>query len=80
MIRASAFPAGEYQGVVGSIAKIVGQSRISARGGQRRLSDVDVLDVVVDLADPGPLIVGMQVDVYFNSDASSAPGSSASGK
>jgi HlyD family secretion protein len=68
VIRASAFPASEYQGAVASIAKIVGPSRISARGGQRRLSDVDVLDVVVDLTDPGPLVVGMQVDVYLSAD------------
>jgi len=26
------------------------------------------LEVVVDLPDPGPLVVGQQVDVYFKSD------------
>jgi hypothetical protein len=29
-----------------------------------------VLEVAVDLTDPGPLVVGEQVDVYFKSDQS----------
>jgi hypothetical protein len=29
-----------------------------------------VLEVLVDLADPGPLVVGQQVDVYFKSEHS----------
>jgi hypothetical protein len=32
------------------------------------MSDVDVAEVVVDIADPGPLTVGMQADVYFSAD------------
>ena len=30
--------------------------------------DVDVLEVLVELPDSGPLVVGEQVDVYFSSE------------
>jgi hypothetical protein len=40
----------------------------SIRAIPRKFNDVDVLEVVVDLPDPGPLVVGQQVDVYFKSD------------
>ena len=42
--------------------------RIGARG-QRNLTDVNVAEVVIDLAETGPLAVGMKVDVYFSRDA-----------
>jgi HlyD family secretion protein len=35
---------------------------------QRKLSDIDVAEVTVELTDPGPLVVGMQVDAYFSSE------------
>ena len=50
---------------------MVGPGRINSRG-PRKFSDVDVLDVVVDLSDPGPLVAGEQVDVYFGSDRSAS--------
>jgi hypothetical protein len=34
--------------------------------------DVDVLEVLVELPDSGPLVVGEQVDVYFSSEKSRA--------
>jgi hypothetical protein len=34
---------------------------------------VDVLEVVVDLPEPGPLVVGQQVDVYFTSQGPGEP-------
>jgi HlyD family secretion protein len=67
VIRAAAFPGREFEGKVASIAQIVGPGRITVRGA-RKLSDVDVLEVVVDLTDPGPLVVGMQVDVYLSAE------------
>jgi hypothetical protein len=42
-------------------------NRISSRD-QRNLTDVSVAEVVIDLAEPGPLAVGMKVDVYFRYD------------
>jgi HlyD family secretion protein len=66
-IRAAAFRGREFDGKVSSIARMVGPSRINS-GDPRKFSDVDVLEVAVDLTDSGPLVVGEQVDVYFKSD------------
>jgi HlyD family secretion protein len=66
VVRAAAFHGRDFAGKVASIARIVGPSRINARG-PRKFSDVDVLEVAVDLPEPGPLVVGEQVDVYFTS-------------
>ena len=35
---------------------------------QRNVTDVNVAAVLVDLAETGPLAVGMKVDVYFQYD------------
>ena len=69
LVRAAAFRDHEFDGKVASIARIVGPSRINARG-PRKFNDVDVLEVVIDLSEPGPLVVGQQVDVYFSSQRS----------
>jgi len=68
-IRADAFRDRQFAGKVSFIAPLVEAGRINARGGQRNLTDVDVVEVLVDLADPGPLAVGMKVDVYFRPKA-----------
>jgi HlyD family secretion protein len=68
LVRAPAFRGREFAGKVSSIAPIVDAARISARD-QRGLSDVRVVEVVVDLAEVGPLAVGMKVDVFFRHDA-----------
>jgi HlyD family secretion protein len=69
VVRAYAFPDREFEGRVRSIAHYVGSGRLGAQGPQRnKMSDVDVAEVVVDIADPGPLAVGMQADVYFSAD------------
>jgi HlyD family secretion protein len=66
-VRASAFPGREFTGTVQSIAPLVEPSRIGARA-QGNRTDVDAVEVVVRLAQPGPLTTGMKVDVYFNQD------------
>jgi HlyD family secretion protein len=66
LVRANAFHGREFDGHVASIARVVGPSRINS-GDPRKFSDVDVLEVLVDLPSPGPLVVGEQVDVYFKS-------------
>jgi HlyD family secretion protein len=65
LVRAAAFRGREFAGKVAFIAPIVEQGRISARGNQRNVSDVDVVEVLIDLTQAGPLAVGMRVDVYF---------------
>ena len=67
LVRSAAFREREFAGKVLSIAPIVQSSRISSRD-QRNLTDVSVAEVIVDLAEPGPLTVGMKVDVYFRRD------------
>jgi HlyD family secretion protein len=64
MVRAPAFRGREFAGKVSSIAPLVDSGRINARD-QRGLTDVRVVEVVVDLAEASPLAVGMKVDVYF---------------
>jgi HlyD family secretion protein len=63
-VRATAFPDREFAGTVISIAPIVEPSRLSSRGPNSR-ADVDAVEVVVKLAQPGPLTTGMKADVYF---------------
>jgi HlyD family secretion protein len=64
VVRAAAFPGREFAGKVASIAPIVAAASGVARG-SRNPTDVDVVEVMVDLTDPGPLASGMQVDAYF---------------
>jgi hypothetical protein len=44
---------------------LVEASRLGSRGPGNR-SDVDAVEVVVKLTQPGPLAAGMKVDVYFS--------------
>jgi HlyD family secretion protein len=72
LVRAAAFGTRDFAGKVSFIAPIVEAGRISARG-QRSSTDVDVVEVLVDLTEPGPLAVGMKVDVYFRQDGQQRP-------
>lgn len=65
IVRSPAFRGRDVAGTVSSIAPIIEPGRIGARG-QRNLTDVNVAEAVIDLEEPGPLAVGMKVDVYFN--------------
>ena len=67
MVRAAAFRHREFAGRVSSIAPAVEPRRIGTDG-QRAPSDSKFVRVIVDLIDPGPLKVGMSVDVYFQND------------
>jgi HlyD family secretion protein len=64
VVRTTALPGKEFAGKVTFIAPIVEAGRINARG-QRNLTDVNVAQVLIDLADSSQLVVGMKVDVYF---------------
>jgi HlyD family secretion protein len=63
-VRADAFRGRQFAGKVVSIAPLVQPARINSPG-SRNLSDFSVTDVLIELSDPGPLLVGMKVDVYF---------------
>ncbi len=64
VVRAAAYPDREFAGKVAAIAPIVAPARGLARG-SRSPTDVDVVEVMIDLAGPGPLASGMRVDAYF---------------
>ena len=66
MVRPAAFRGREFAGTVSFIAPLVEQGRNTR--GQRNVTDVDIVEVLVDLTEPGPLAVGMKVDVYFRQD------------
>ncbi len=63
-VRASAFAGREFAGKVSFVSPLVGPARNAPRG-PRTLNDIDVAEVVIDLAERGTLAVGMKVDVYF---------------
>lgn len=64
VVRSAAFPGRDFAGKVSSIAPIIGPGSFGARG-QSGFTDIDVAEVVVELAAPEPLVVGMKVDAYF---------------
>jgi HlyD family secretion protein len=70
LVRPAAFRGRELPGTVSFIAPLVEAARNAARG-QRNMTDVDVVEVLVDLTDPVALTVGMKVDVYFRQDSAS---------
>jgi HlyD family secretion protein len=69
VVRAGAFPGREFSGSVSTIAPIVVPGRINPSG-SRNLTDISVTEAMIDLDDPGPLVVGMKVDVYFRPNSS----------
>ena len=73
LVRTSAFRGREIAGKVSSIAPVVDAGRINLRG-QRNMTDVNVVEVVIDLTEPGPLAVGMKVDVYFRLEGDATGG------
>jgi HlyD family secretion protein len=68
LVRADAFRGREFSGEVTSIAPLVQPGRIDSPG-SHNLSDFSVTEVLIDLDEPGPLVVGMKADVYFQPDA-----------
>jgi HlyD family secretion protein len=63
-VKSSAFPDRTFEARVGAIARSLGTPQLSAHG-QRKQTDVDVLEVVLDLEGDVPLLPGMRTDVLF---------------
>ena len=68
VLRTEAFPNREFAGKVAAVAPIVQAARIAVPE-SRNLTDFSVVEVWIDVAEPGPLMVGMKVDAYFQRDA-----------
>jgi HlyD family secretion protein len=64
LVHADAFRGREFGGRVAKISPIVRLGRISSPD-SRDLSDFRVNEVLIDLDDAGPLLVGMKVDAFF---------------
>ncbi len=64
IVRSDAYPGREFTGKVATRAKLLAQSRLGQRG-PRRPTDIDALEVMVDMDAAGELLPGMRVDVFF---------------
>jgi HlyD family secretion protein len=71
VIRSDAFPGKDFEGKVSSMAQSLGPSRIGQRG-PRKPTDVDVLEIVIDLTGQTPLLPGMRVDVFLKPESAAA--------
>jgi HlyD family secretion protein len=67
VVRADAFPGRDFEGRVSAIAQIIGVGRVGQRGPQKS-NDVEVMEVLIDLAEAGLLVIGLRVDVFFKPD------------
>lgn len=64
IVRSSSYPGREFEGKIVSTAPSLTTPRIGQRG-PRRPTDVEVLEVTVDLEGTTPLLPGMRADVFF---------------
>lgn len=76
VIRSDAFQGQDFEGKVSSLAQSLGPSKLGQRG-PRRPTDVDVLEVLIDLTGRPALLPGMRVDVFLKAQAPGQPAASA---
>ena len=72
VMRSDAFPGKDFEGKIASLAQTLGPSRLGQRG-PRKPTDVDVLEVLIDLLGQPPLLPGMRVDVFLRPEATAGP-------
>ena len=72
VVRSDAFPGKDFEGKIASSAQTLGPSRLSQRG-PRKPTDVDVLEVLIDMLGHPPLLPGMRVDVFLRPEATAGP-------
>lgn len=63
-VKNSAFPGQEFEGKVSELTPLLAIPRMAARG-PRRPSDVEVMEVLIDLEGTITLLPGMRVDAFF---------------
>jgi HlyD family secretion protein len=76
VVRSDAFPGRDFEGTVTSLAQALGPSKLGQRG-PRRPTDVDVLEVMIDLTGQVQLLPGMRVDVFLKADTPGQPAAEA---
>jgi HlyD family secretion protein len=74
IVRSDAFPGKDFEGKIASLAQTLGPSRVGQRG-PRKPTDVDVLEVLIDMVGQPPLLPGMRVDVFLRPEATAVPAS-----
>lgn len=68
VVRSDAFQGRDFEGTVTSVSPSLAASKIGQRG-PRKMNDVDVLEVLINLTGATPLLPGMRVDVFLKHDA-----------
>ena len=63
-VKNNAYPGREFEGKVAEIAPSLALPRMGSRGA-RRATDVEVMEVLIDLDGSVPLLPGMRVDAFF---------------
>ena len=68
IVRSDAAPGRDFAGKVATIAQALTPSRLGAKG-PRKATDVDVLEIFIDLDGQPALLPGMRVDVFLKPDS-----------
>ena len=63
-MRSNAYPGRDFEGKVTELAPSLGLPRMGSRGA-RRATDVEVMEVMIDLQGAVPLLPGMRADAFF---------------
>ena len=63
-VRSNAYPGRDFDGKVTELAPSLGLPRMGSRGA-RRATDVEVMEVMIDLEGSVPLLPGMRADAFF---------------
>jgi len=71
IVRADAFQGQDFTGRVTSVSPALSAPELGARGAQRR-TDIDVLEIFVQLDPNSPLVPGLRVDVFFKAPPGTA--------
>jgi HlyD family secretion protein len=72
VVRSDAYPGRDFDGKVTFLARSLGPSRLGPRG-PRKPTDVDVLEVLIELTGNPSLLPGMRVDVFLRNDTTAQP-------
>ncbi len=67
VVRSDAFPGRDFEGKVAAFSQALGPSKLGQKG-PRKMNDVDVLEVTIELIGQTPLLPGMRVDTFFKPD------------
>jgi HlyD family secretion protein len=63
-VRSNGYPGQEFEGKVTELAPSLAAPRMGSRGA-RRATDVEVLEVMIDLEGKVPLLPGMRAEAFF---------------